>query len=149
MKAKQLLFLQAELELMDKATEYLHYSYQRCQTIGTKENYTQEELEPFEALTGRFSRLSDLLIQKMFRLINQLDLEESGTIRDQINRAEKKKLIASAEEFVDIRELRNSIAHEYDSTAMTSIFLDVMGYCPVLFDAVERIHHYSQKYLAD
>ena len=147
MKTKHLLFLKAELELMDKATEYLRYSYQRCQAIGYKENYTPEELEPFEALTGRFARLSDLLIQKMFRLINQLDLEASGTIRDHINRAEKKKLIANAEEFVDIRELRNSIAHEYDTTAMTLIFLEVMRYCPVLFDAVERIHDYSQKYL--
>jgi hypothetical protein len=76
----------------------------------------------------------------------QLDLEESGTVRDRINHAEKKGLLSNANDFVDIRELRNSIAHEYDSTAMLTIFTDVMHYCPMLFDAVERVHCYSQKY---
>jgi uncharacterized protein with HEPN domain len=67
-------------------------------------------------------------------------------VRDRINRAEKKELISSAEEFVDIRELRNHIAHEYDSTTMFTLFTDVKNYCPVLFNAVERIHSYTQKY---
>ncbi|MDM8561891.1 hypothetical protein QUF54_00890 [Candidatus Marithioploca araucensis] len=147
MKTKQVLFLQAELELMDKAAEYLRYSYQHCQTIEHKDSYTPDELAHFEALTGRFARLSDLLIQKIFRLIAQFDLELSGTIRDHINRAEKKNLIAHAEEFVDIRELRNNIAYEYDPTAIVLVFQDVMRYCPVLFYAVKRVHDYSQKYL--
>jgi len=60
------LLLQTELELMDKATEYLRYSYKRCQAIENKESYTFDELEHFESLTGRFARLSDLLIQKIF-----------------------------------------------------------------------------------
>ena len=41
----------------------------------------KSELEHFESLTGRFARLSDLLIQKIFRLIDQLDLEDLGTVR--------------------------------------------------------------------
>ena len=44
MKTKQVLFLQAELELMDKAAEYLRYSYQHCQTIEHKDSYTPDEL---------------------------------------------------------------------------------------------------------
>jgi hypothetical protein len=149
MKAKQLSLLQTELELMDKATEYLRYSYKRCQTLESKEQFTHEELEHFESLTSRFARLSDLLIQKIFRLIDQLDLEGAGTIRDRINRAEKKDLISHAAQFVDIRELRNNITHEYDPTAMLIIFKDVMHYCPMLFDAVERVHRYTQKYIPD
>ncbi len=146
MNSKQLLLLKNERELMDQATEYLRYSYGRCQTIENQESYTFEELEHFESLTSRFARLSDLLIQKIFRLIDQLDLEESGTVRDRINRAEKKELISRADEFIDIRELRNNIAHKYDPTAILTVFADVMHYCPVLFDAVERVHQYSQKY---
>ncbi len=144
MKQKQLLLLQAELALMDKATEHLRFSYQRCQALENKENYTFDELEHFESLTSRFARLSDLIIQKMFRLIDQLDLEEQGTVRDHINRAEKKGLISSAETFVDIRELRNLIVHEYDPTAMVTIFNAVMPLCPALFNAIERIHRYTQ-----
>ncbi len=146
MNSKQLSLLQTELELMDKAGEYLRYSYERCQAIARQDSYTLEELERFESLTGRFARLSDLLIQKIFRLIDQFDLEESGTVRDRINRAEKKGLISNADEFVELRELRNSIAHEYDPAAMLTIFTDVMHYCPMLFDAIKRVHHYSKKY---
>lgn len=149
MNPKWLLLLQAELELMDKAREHLRYSYERCQAIVGKASYTLEELEHFESLTSRFARLSDLLIQKLFRLIDQLDLDQSGTIRDRINRAEKKGLIADAARFVEIRELRNQIAHEYNPNAMLTIFTEVLPYCPPLFDAVERVHRYSKKYLTD
>ena len=149
MKLKQILLLQAELELMDKATEHLRFSYERCLALDSKEYYTLDELEHFESLTSRFARLSDLLIQKLFRLIEQLDLEEQGTIRDQINHAEKKGLISSAEIFVEIRELRSNIVHEYDPTAMLTIFNAVTQYCPALLDAVERIHRYSQKYVQE
>jgi hypothetical protein len=148
MNPKQLL-LQAELELMNKAQEHLRYSYERCQAIVGKASYTLEELEHFESLTSRFARLSDLLIQKLFRLIDQLDLDESGTIRDRINRAEKKGLIAAADKFIEIRELRNQIAHEYNPNAMLTIFTEVLHYCPPLFDAVVRVHRYSSKYLTD
>ncbi|BAP54751.1 hypothetical protein THII_0454 [Thioploca ingrica] len=149
MNPNRLLLLQAELELMDKAREHLRYSYERCQAIVGKASYTLEELEHFESLTSRFARLSDLLIQKLFRLIDQLDLDESGTIRDRINRAEKKGLIADADRFVEIRELRNQIAHEYNPNAMLTIFTEVLHYCPPLFDAVERVHRYSSQYLTD
>ncbi len=148
MKQKQLLLLQEELALMDNAAEHLRYSYERCQLLGNKTSYTFEELERFEALTGRFARLSDLLIQKIFRLIDQLDLDTQGTIRDQINRAEKKGLIASAETFIDIRELRNSIAHEYDLAATLTLFSEVMSHCPAIFNAVENIHRYCVQFKA-
>jgi hypothetical protein len=149
MNPKRLLLLQTELELMNKAQEHLRYSYERCQAIVGKASYTLEELEHFESLTSRFARLSDLLIQKLFRLIDQLDLDEFGTIRDRINRAEKKGLIAAADKFIEIRELRNQLAHEYNPNAMLTIFTEVLHYCPLLFDAVERVHRYSRRYLID
>ena len=93
-------------------------------------------------LTGRFARLADLLVQKIFRLIDRMDLEDQGTIRDRINRAEKKGLIASAEQFILIKELRNTIAHEYDPVATQQIFLNVLAFCPLLFDSVDRVKKY-------
>ena len=60
-------------------------------------------------LSARFARVSDILVQKIFRLIDILDLEDSGTVLDRINRAEKKDLVGSAREFIEIRELRNRV----------------------------------------
>jgi hypothetical protein len=63
-------------------------------------------------------------------------------VRDRINRAEKKGLIGSAEEFVQIRMLRNEIAHEYKAETILEMFERVLALTPALLQAVENIKHY-------
>jgi hypothetical protein len=53
-----------ELVSLRNARDILQYSYEKCVQIGIKNDYNYEELESFEALTSRFARLSDLIIQK-------------------------------------------------------------------------------------
>ena len=141
----QLLLLK-ELKVLDDARDILVYSFNKCSAIGIKENYEPEELESFESYTGRFARLSDILIQKIFRLVDELDLDTQGTIRDRINRAEKKELIASSDIFVEIRIVRNDIAHEYLPEAIRDIFGKVLSLTPHLLDGVERTKKYCSKY---
>ncbi|NIM16850.1 MAG: hypothetical protein GTO45_33105 [Candidatus Aminicenantes bacterium] len=140
-----LLLLKEELELMEKAADILDYSYQKCKKTGVKVQYDYDELERFEALTSRFARLSDILIQKVFRLIDKIDLESEGTVRDRINRAEKKELIESADDFVKIRIVRNQIAHEYIPEEIYEIFKKVLKYTPKLLDSVNRVKNYTEK----
>jgi uncharacterized protein YutE (UPF0331/DUF86 family) len=130
--------LTEQLQLLDKSVDVFSYSYKRCKEVNEKPKYSEQDLERFESLTGRFARLADLLVQKIFRLIDRMDLEDQGTVRDRINRAEKKGLIESAEQFVLIRELRNTIAHDYDPIAIEKMFLAVLDFCPILIDAVDR-----------
>jgi hypothetical protein len=141
-----LLLLKEELELMEKGADILDYSYQRCEKIGVKDGYDYDELERFEALTSRFARLSDILIQKVFRLIDKIDLESEGTVRDRINRAEKKELIETADDFVKIRIVRNQIAHEYIPEEIYEIFKKVLKYTPKLLDSVNRVKNYTEKF---
>ncbi len=138
--------MKKELGLIDEAVKILNHSYKMCQKIGVKSEYPIEELDHFEALTSRFARLSDLLIQKIFRLIDELDLETPGTVRDRINRAEKKGLIPNAEIFVNIRLLRNDIAHEYMPEAIQQIFQRVMKWTPELLKCVDNIKQYCLRY---
>ncbi len=141
------LLLLKELKVLDDARDILVYSFNKCSAIGIKENYEPEELESFESYTGRFARLSDILIQKIFRLVDELDLDSPGTIRDRINRAEKKELIASSDIFVEIRIVRNDIAHEYLPEAIRDIFGKVLSLTPHLLDGVERTKKYCSKYI--
>ncbi|GFO54728.1 hypothetical protein GMSM_17350 [Geomonas sp. Red276] len=138
--------LEQELQLLGDATEVLTYSFDKCAKIGIKAAYLPDELESFESLTSRFARLSDILIQKVFRLIDRLDLETEGSIRDRINRAEKKDLIGSAEIFVEIRMLRNDIAHEYLREAIQELYVNVLSLTPALLDSVERVKKYCEKF---
>lgn len=126
--------------------ETLQYSYGICTQLGLKESYSLDELDRFEALTSRFARLCDLLTQRLLRLINELDLETPGTVRDRINRAEKKGALKRADDVVLCRVLRNEIAHEYRPDAVHDIFERVLALTPSLLANVEAALRYCERY---
>lgn len=146
MKKKILNLLDEQLGLLENATKILKYTYNNVKNIDINENCNQDEIDQLELLSSRFARLSDILIKKIFRLIERIDLDDEGTIRDTLNKAEKKGLIKSAETFTEIRILRNDFAHEYIPEAMTEIFVDVFNLTPELLDSVERVQKYCRKY---
>ena len=122
----------------------------QCQSIefSGSDQESLETLDKFEALTARFARFNDVLLQKIFRLIDDIDFDHSGTVRDRINRAEKKGLIKNAQEFMEIRELRNSIAHEYQAEALNIIFPQVVSFTPVLLEIANNVRQYCEQYTA-
>jgi len=131
---------------LSKSVELFIYSYDQCRTIDMQDGLTAQQLIAFEALTARFARLSDLLIQKAFRMIDQLELEETGSILDRLNRAEKRRLIDDADQMRSIRFLRNRIAHEYVSDALHHIFTQVLHLAPVLKETADRTTAYLAKH---
>ncbi len=150
-KDDQLLVLEQQLQNMHQMEQLLSWSLTRCQTVNLEkaDMPERENLEKFESLTARFARFNDILLQKIFRLIDMIDLDHGGTVRDRINRAEKKGLIDSASEFIEIRELRNSIAHEYQPEALNLIFPRVLMFTPVLLDIADKIRDYCLRYNVD
>ena len=94
--------LKKEMNDLKNACDSLEYSYARCRSLTIKTGLDYEIMERFEALTARFARLNDIMIQKIFRTLDTLDLEDRGTIRDRINRAEKRGVIESTDDFVEI-----------------------------------------------
>jgi len=138
--------LQQQLELLDNAVKVLEFSQEKCRAIGIKEQYIPDELDRFESLTSRFARLCDILLQKIFRLIDEIELEMQGTLRDRINRAEKKGLIKDAQQFIECRALRNEIAHEYMPEKVLAIFKQVLEITPHLLANVETVKTYCAKY---
>lgn len=150
MAKEELVYLAELIAHLEKARYTLGYSYDKCTAIGIKQTYDAEEQDRFESLTSKFARLADLIIKQAIKLIDILDLDEPPeTIRDAINRAEKKGLITSALNFVEIRKLRNRIAHEYAESDedIIGIYAEVLEAVPLLFDSVERIISYSRKFL--
>jgi len=102
---------QEEMAGLQLAAAYLEYSMQRCLNRIGQDELPPEQLERLKSLTSRFARLSDLLIQRIFRLVDEIELTGGGSILDRIYRAEKRAW-ANAAELIRIRELRNLIAHE-------------------------------------
>ncbi len=135
--------LENDLSELERAADILRYSYEKCVLVDLMEGLDQDTLESFEALTSRFARLSDMLIQKVFRTVDMIELEGPGTVRDRINRAEKKKLTDSADTLINIRLLRNEIAHEYKSETIHAIFEKVLYLTPLLLKSVDLTVEYA------
>ncbi len=140
--------LEKDVMEMEKAADILRYSHNKCRQIDFMGGLDNDALESFEALTSRFARVSDMLIQKMFRTIDMVELENSGTVRDRINRAAKKKIIVNADTFIEIRIVRNEIAHEYQSETIYVIFEKVLQLTPHLLDGIDNTIHYATELMA-
>ena len=138
MKQEKIELLKEELVDLQLAAAHLGYSLERCHHLIGQEEITPEQLERLESLTSRFARLADLLIQRIFRLIDDVELEGSGTILDRVYRAEKRGF-ANASELIRIRELRNLIAHEYASDKMPEVYAAVATLSPILLAAIPKI----------
>jgi hypothetical protein len=130
------------LSSLDKAIEALIYSYNKCNKISKKDYYDLEEQESYEALTSRFARTSDILTQKVLKTFYILMHEDIISIIDGANFLEKLEVIKNADDLLNIRELRNQIAHEYVDTDLATLFSDVLHHVPLLVDMITNIKQY-------
>ncbi|PQP34800.1 hypothetical protein C6A37_05870 [Desulfobacteraceae bacterium SEEP-SAG9] len=139
--------LNENLALLEKAFNALAYSNDKCRIIGEKSDYDMEEQESFEALTSRFARTADILTQKVFKTVFALLQENVKTIIDAGKFAEKLGIVDHADTILNIRELRNQIAHEYVNSDLNMLFMDVLRYVPVMEKVIEGVRTYVRKEL--
>jgi uncharacterized protein with HEPN domain len=150
-KKRKLLISQMEeyLALLDKAVIALLYSYKKCNVLKKESEYDLEQQESFEALTSRFARTSDILTQKVFKTLFILLQEDTKTIIDAANFLEKLEIVEKADDLLNIREIRNQIAHEYVESDLRDLFLDVLRYVPELDKIISNVKAYHHKMIAN
>ena len=141
--------LKESLADLEKAMEALNYSYKKCGKIGEKAEYDLEEQESFEALTARFARAMDILTQKAFKTLFALLQENVKTRIDAAILAEKFEIVEDADILLNVRELRNQIAHEYVRHNLNALFMDTLRYVPALKKIVDKLKNYTIRTIAD
>ena len=134
--------LSRQLVFLRKAIRLLSESHRKCSARGIQSDYSEDDLEKFESLTSRFSRASDLLVQKIFGLLDALESEDRGSVIDRINRAEKRGIVQSAATFREMREVRNRIAHEYADENLSELFQKVLHFTPALIETLPSLEDY-------
>ena len=138
--------LKEYLETAQKAVKYLQHSYSkvlplqhRLQNIQSIEQLDMDQIDDLEAFSARFARSADILCQKVFRAIDVIELVDTGSIIDRLNRMEKRGLIESAQDWKQIREERNEIAHDYVIEDNQEFYLTLINLTPKFFDATVKI----------
>lgn len=76
-----------------------------------------ELAEKLDAFASRFCRLQYTLGDKLLPVYLRMQLEPVSTALDNLNRAEKLGLIPSVEDWIEARNLRNYLVHEYTEDA--------------------------------
>jgi hypothetical protein len=118
----------------------LELSYRRVVSAETIDvlSRSDEGMIEIEALTARFARVVDILVQQTLRTIDEIEGQESALPLDRIQRAEKRGWVAAAADLAAARELRNRIAHEYDAEGWRQIARAAYALVPSLLLSVER-----------
>lgn len=81
------------------------------------------KMEPYDALASRFERFVDIAINRFFHSVElELKMESSETIRDRLLCMTKHGLISSPDIWLEMRDFRNRIAHDYIPEQLVAIF---------------------------
>jgi len=139
-----IILLSEEYQMLKKSLFHLSGSVEKCEKIGLKENYSFDELESFDSLTGRFARSADIYTQKVLRTIFILLREDKGFFADRVLKAEKEGIIKNADQLLEIKDLRNDIIHQYIPEATFELILDVLKHSSSLIENIQ----YTERYLS-
>ncbi len=137
--------LKNDQKLLVKQLFWLDLSYTQCQEIGVKKEYSIEEFGLFETLCSRYSRGIDFLIRKVFRTIDAYEFENQGTLVDVVNNAHKRGLFDDIETLRIMKDVRNTVVHEYVEDELTVIFDEVLEYSGSLIVIMESTLSYMSK----
>ena len=132
-----------QIALMRAAVQVLDESRIRVSAFADRLDgeLTISERESCEALTSRFARLNDFLLQRVFRTLDQIELADEAAL-DRLQRAEARGLISSAERWRELRLLRNAIAHDYLIESADRVLREALTAAPELIETAECIGRY-------
>ncbi|HQR73462.1 MAG TPA: hypothetical protein PLH07_03745 [Sulfurovum sp.] len=131
--------------LLQKQLSWIQISFDECSKIGIKKEYSIEEFGKFETLCSRYSRGIDFLIRKIFRTLDEYEFENQGTLIDVVNNAHKRGLFDDIEELRIMKDVRNTIAHEYIEDDLVEVFDEVLQYCETLIIIIENTLNYIEE----
>ncbi|BAF70372.1 hypothetical protein [Nitratiruptor sp. SB155-2] len=124
-----------------QSIQWLEKSFQRCQGIAPD---SEENIEKLETFAARFSRSVDILINKFLRSLDLAELESVERRLDSVIRAEKRGFVENYEELIELKNLRNELAHEYLEELFLQKIALVEEYSKKLFQIVQRIDWYMK-----
>ena len=131
--------------LLQKQLAWIKISFKECSDIGIKEDYSIDEFGKFETLCSRYSRGIDFLIRKIFRTLDEYEFENQGTLVDVVNNAHKRGLFEDIDELRIMKDIRNTIAHEYIEDELVDVFSEVLKYTSKLINIIETTLKYILK----
>lgn len=150
--------LQKRLEKLAKHHEALSQYKEAIDAILVQKNIydpfifntlNAQERAFFDAYLKRFSAIQDFLGAKVFAMALEIAGIPCAKMSEVLYAIEKEGLIDSLEHWIELREVRNELEHDYPEE-LTEALKD-LRYCIDSFETLERYYfgtlHFVQKYL--
>lgn len=131
--------------LLKQAVPSFERSLVKCRDFDFSSPISFEIEESLDALSSKFSRLSDIYTQKILKTIIFLLREDAPTFLDRVNLCEKLGIIPSADEMIAIRDLRNTIVHEYLNENLIEIYMEIIRLSDSLLKAILETEKFYTK----
>ncbi len=113
----------------EKHLQRLHYAKNELKdlfplTQQSYQNLTQEDVQALDQFIYRFSKLQDTIGEKLIKIAFSLyeDNIEKFTFIDILNRLEKAEIL-TAQEWKELRDIRNELSHNYEDEPMQSAMI--------------------------
>jgi hypothetical protein len=140
--------LSANREVLGQSLPSFRRSLEKCRSLNLVGPRSFEVEESLDALTSKFARVSDIFTQKVLKSLVLLTREDAPTFVDRMNLCEKLGVISSAADLIEIRDLRNQIAHEYLSENLTEIYGDCLTLSEKLLAEIQVAHPALERFLS-
>jgi hypothetical protein len=103
--------------------------------------------ERLDAFVARFGRLQDTLGDKLIPALLRYLLENTGSNLDNLNRMEKLGLLSSVDDWIEARNLRNRLIHEYmdDPEEFAATLRRAHQLVDLLDDTFDKVTGYLQE----
>lgn len=137
--------LRENVRVLVKAAARLERSREACEKVEAP--FSEGDLDLIEMFTSRFARASDLLTNRASKSLFAAMGEDAGVFLDVVHLLEKIGIVEDARMFMEIRTLRNKIAHEYTEEGLARIAKDCQMLSPPLLTTIERFDAYARRVL--
>lgn len=112
---------------VESACRLVEASVARTSDYDPHADYTPEELEPYDALSDRFMRAVETSI-RLFRSYERfVEGVQSDTFRDTLNAVRKADLVSDVDLWMDMRDVRNRIVHDYSPEQRARLYAEIRG----------------------
>ena len=145
------LFLITQLvKVTEKEARYLTRTANRLNELNINLSWVESldnndlHSEMLDAFVSRYGRLQDTLGDKLLPAMLRGSLEKTGSQLDNLLRAEKLGWIESTQIWIEIRELRNRLVHEYIETPsnLLSALQQALTCVTILIETQDRMANY-------
>ena len=145
------LFLITQLvKVTEKEARYLTRTANRLNELNINLSWVESldnndlHSEMLDAFVSRYGRLQDTLGDKLLPAMLRGSLEKTGSQLDNLLRAEKLGWIESTQIWIEIRELRNRLVHEYiePPSNLLSALQQALTCVTILIETQDRMANY-------